>query len=90
MSAEAVNESQALEVAENFFFYKNDPRNSSFSYEDISLYSHENNEIFFVVQLNPRGFILVSSDNLIMPILAYSFEENFSFSEVPTNIDYIF
>ena len=34
--------------------------------------------------------MLVSSDNLIRPVLAYSFDENFRFDNIPTNINYMF
>ena len=86
-----INENLAIEVAENFYFSKNDPRSSEFLYEEITLYNYENNEIFYVVSLEPMGFILISSDNLIRPILAYSFNENFMFSEnIPVNLKYLF
>ena len=41
-----INENMALEVAENFYFSKNDPRNSDFIFEDIVLYNHNNNNLF--------------------------------------------
>ena len=85
-----VSEQLALDVAENFYFSKKDPRNSEFSYRSINVYEHENNEIFYVVILEPKGFILISSNDLLMPILGYSFEENFNFSKVPINIEYLF
>ena len=85
-----VSQQRALNIAENFYFSKNDSRNSEFSYRSINIYEHENSEIFHVIVLDPRGFILISTDDLIMPILGYSFEENFSFSQVPVNIDYLF
>ena len=34
-----------------------------------------------IINLNPNGFILISYDNLIRPVLAYSFEENYSYDE---------
>ena len=86
-----INESFAIEVAENFYFSKNNPENTEFSYNEITLYNHNNNDIFYVVSLEPKGFILISSDNLVRPILGYSFEENFRFSEsIPVNINYLF
>ena len=38
-----INENTALEVAENFYFSKNNPDNSDFIYEEIVLYNHNNN-----------------------------------------------
>ena len=85
-----VDQIRALNIAENFYFSKKDPRNSEFSYRSINLYEHKNSQIFHVIVLNPKGYILISSNDLLMPILGYSFDENFSFSSVPVNIEYLF
>ena len=87
---EAINNNRALQVAENFYFYKNDRTSNDFNYQNIALYNHNNNDIFYVISLEDKGFILISSDDLTMPILGYSFEETFSFEEVPTNLNYLF
>ena len=58
---------------------------------DIIDYSiNEDENIFYIIVLEPNGFILISYDNLIRPVLAYSFENNFRFDNIPTNINYIF
>ena len=87
---ETIDSDKAIRIAENFYFYKNDPRSNEFSYQNINLYNHNDKNIFYVVSLDPKGFILISSDDLVMPILGYSFNENFNFEDVPTNIDYLF
>ena len=86
----SVSQSDAINVAENFFNYKNDSRENAFSIESIELFSIEERNIFYVIELNPKGFILISYDDLIRPVLAYSFEEKFRFDNIPTNINYIF
>ena len=86
-----ISENFAIEVAENFYYSKNNPTTMEFAYESINVYNHNNNDIFYVVSLEPRGFILISSDNLVRPILGYSFDENFRFSdEIPENLNYLF
>ncbi len=88
--SESINLDTALNVAENFFFYKNDSRTSSFSIESTSIHTVDDENIFYVINLNPRGFMLISADNLIRPVLAYSFNENYRNEELPVNIDYLF
>ena len=85
-----VSQNYALTIAENFFNYKNDPRENNFLVNSIQLFNVEDTDIFYVIELDPKGFMLVSSDNLIRPVLAYSFDENFRFDNIPTNINYIF
>ncbi len=41
--------------------------------------------IAWVFQLEPCGFIIVSSDTDLIPVYAYSFRNNFSLEEVPEN-----
>ena len=89
--SEVVSENQAINIAENFFFSKNERSFSEFDYSEIILLNHNNEDIFYVFKLNPRGFILISADNLLMPILGYSFENEFIVSpSYPTNINYLF
>ena len=86
----SISQSDALNVAENFFYHKRNPENNSFSVESVELFSVDDTNTFYVIELSPQGFILISYDDLIRPILAYSFENNFRFDNIPTNIDYIF
>ena len=89
--SEVVLENQATNIAENFFYSKNERSFSEFNYSEIILLNHNNEDIFYVFKLNPRGFILVSADDLLMPILGYSFENEFIISSsYPTNINYLF
>jgi len=48
------------------------------------------NTLAYVFQLEPAGFIAVSSDNAIRPVIGYSFLNNFSNKDTPTNIGYQF
>ena len=86
----SISQSDAINVAENFFYHKRNPENNSFSVESVELFSVDDTNTFYVIELSPQGFILISYDDLIRPILAYSFENNFRFDSIPTNIDYIF
>ena len=88
--AAPISANYATIIAENFYYYKNDPRSNSFSNQETQPYLIDEENIFFIVELSPRGFILISSDDLVRPILAYSFEENFRYDNIPVNIEYLF
>jgi len=89
--SEFISESIAVNTAENFFYSKNQREVLEFSYDEVILINKNNEDIFYVIQLNPRGFILVAADDLIMPILGYSFENEFVIStSYPSNINYLF
>ena len=85
-----ISEERAMDVAENFFFYRNNPNSSEFIIETSEINTVKNKKIFYIIKLNPQGFILIRADNLIRPILAYSFENDYINENIPVNIEYIF
>ena len=88
--SEIVSEQRALDISQNFFYSKNNREYNEYNYRDIYLLNHNQENIFYIINLDPSGFILVSADDLIMPILGYSFENNFRMDPFPANIDYLF
>ena len=89
--SEVITESTAINIAENFFYSKNQRDLVDFNYNENILINYNNENIFYAIKLNPRGFILVAADDLIMPILGYSFENEFIISTTyPSNINYLF
>ena len=67
--AAPITEELAVNIAENFYFSKNDPRDNTFSIESIELYSIDQENVFYIIELSPKGFMLISYDNLIRPVL---------------------
>ena len=89
--SEVITESEAINIAENFFYSKNQRDLVDFNYNENILINYNSENIFYAIKLNPRGFILVAADDLIMPILGYSFENEFIISSTyPSNINYLF
>jgi hypothetical protein len=43
----------------------------------------------YVFQLNPGGFILVSAEDAVIPVLGYSFEDNFDLKNLPPQLNYL-
>ena len=44
---------------------------------------------FQVFNLNPGGFVIVSSDDRIVPVLGYSFESDFDPENIPPQLEYL-
>ena len=63
-----VSEQTALTIGENFFYSKNIRDNNEYNYRSVNLLNHNNEDIFYIINLEPNGFILVAADDLIMPI----------------------
>ena len=76
---------KASEVAR--FFYES--RSNNVEINSIIEVEEDNKIFMYIYQLSPMGFIIVSADDIVMPILGYSFENNFSYEEMPVQVDYL-
>ncbi len=76
MSAQTVTEQEAIDIAENFMFKNNSFLSSKKS--TISHYKHKKDftTIMYIVNFESGGWVLVSGDKRVNPILAYSNEGN--------------
>ena len=70
--SQTVSEKDARKVAGSFLNY----RSSSHQVEAIESVYDADDSIAHVVHLSPTGFILVSNNRLVSPVIAYSFESN--------------
>jgi len=86
LHAELISINQAKAVAQNFI----DSRSlNDFNIRTIDSYEQDNQLVFYYVNFNPHGYILISADNRMKPILAYSYNKNFVVENVPENIQWI-
>lgn len=82
------NQSNARKVAQTKLKLNNDP---SFSIgQTTEINDEKGNVLAYLFNLNPQGFILVSNDSDIMPIIGYSFRNNFSTDNSDLNNGYLF
>jgi len=83
-----VNQKIALEIAQSFFKNSNTTSkgiNNSKTIQTVTLHkTAKNKNAFYVINYKEGGFLIVSADNRISPILAFS--ETGSFSSIPTEI----
>ena len=84
--------SDAQKVAKNFLLnYQTANKNKLPTVQSAAIYkqqvikSDKGEEIAYVFEMAPEGFIVTSTDNNITPILAYSFNGKFSYDENEEN-----
>ena len=84
----SVNEDVARRVASNLFLERG--VDLDFEISSVDIVSEDSYDLFYIFNLAPKGFVLVSADDRVLPILGYGFEDDFIYSEeMPTNIKYL-
>ena len=75
-----------LVVSNNFI----DERSSGdYNIKNIVLEKFENIEYFYIVNLEPQGFVIISANNITIPVLGYSFDHDFNLSALPIQLEKI-
>ncbi len=87
LMAAPINQETALSVADNFLFSQS---RNDVSIDQIEAYTQNSIQLFYVMHLSSDGFILVSADDAILPIIGYSFENSFKSGNHPVNIKWLF
>ena len=60
-----------------------------FDINNIYLDGLENIQLFYVVELAPIGFLLISANSLTIPIIGFSFDNNFEQENLPLQLESI-
>ena len=89
IEAKQVNLSEAEKAAKNFIFITSNKYEKACSYDEIRLiepfiYRVDENPVFYAFQMNP-GFIIISAEDVVTPVIGYSFEGSFIFDEASAN-----
>ena len=50
----------------------------------------EDDHNFYIFNLEPNGFIIVSANENIIPVIGYSFNKNINFDNLPIQLSKIF
>ncbi|MEZ5196676.1 MAG: Spi family protease inhibitor [Bacteroidales bacterium] len=74
--AEIMDIKSARQVAENKIFQLAD--NSDFQIKNEKSFFLENQPLFYTFGLSPCGYVVISADTDLPPVIAYSFENNFT------------
>ena len=84
--SEQVSINQVRIVSENFISSR---INENVSIKSIDIFEKNNLEIYHIINFYPKGFILISSDNRVKPILGFSFKNNFKTDNMPPNLNWL-
>ena len=85
--ARPVDIDRASNISQNFF----ESRTSSvYNVANIQTIIEDENNLIYVFILEPVGFIIVSGNDAAMPILGYSFENEFKEDGLPIQLDWMF
>lgn len=85
--ARSVSRERALKVAENFVS-RYAGAHTSLSFECQKITGSDHKPAYFVFNTGNHGFVIVSGDDSVSPILGYSTESNFDSSSVPSNVSW--
>jgi len=94
MKAETVSEETAMKVARNLLSSsatKSGNNEITMVWNGLDKATKASDEIppFYVFNRNGGGFVIVSAEDAVTPVLAYSHEHTFSTSTLPENVKYL-
>ena len=84
-----INRGDARKVAQNVFSeFKSENNLNEFKVSSLEVVSSEDNTpLLYIFNLNPTGFVIVSSEDKTIPYLGYSFSSQFKLDNMPDNLN---
>ena len=76
----------ANKVVKNKIEYYSDNR---FEIKSIDVIEEGVHTLFYIYHLEPKGFVIVSGDDRSLPVLGYSFQNEFLMDNMPDNINWL-
>ncbi|MBL7052521.1 MAG: C10 family peptidase [Candidatus Marinimicrobia bacterium] len=75
-------------VAKNIFFERGKfSTQQEIRLEEISAEKNNGTILFFIVNFDPDGFVIVAGDNRVIPVLGYDLRQDFDSANKPTQMD---
>ena len=62
--------------------------NKNLEVTNVFTESNGNIPLFYIINLNPKGYVIVSADDNINPVIGYSYESNLDPSKMPEGLKY--
>jgi hypothetical protein len=83
--AKKVEIADARLIAKNTYFEQVN-RHAAVSYEAISISSeyvekYNNHDVYYIFNINDKGFVIISADDVCYPVIGFSFESSYSPSD---------
>ena len=85
-----VDLNKAQRVAGNIYAERsNTDTMNDFNIQSVDIIDENSTNLIYIFQLEPNGFIMVSGDDRVQPMLAYSFESSFVMENMPSNVSWM-
>ncbi|MBC8490789.1 MAG: Spi family protease inhibitor, partial [Bacteroidetes bacterium] len=85
--ATPVNIETAKQVANNWYSERNDKSSNDFKIVESFIETENAENIFYIFNFDKTGFVMVSADDITIPILGYVFEHNYTSENHPPQFD---
>ena len=82
-----VNVETAKQVARNWYSERIDEGSNKFEIVETIIEEENSENIFYIFNFSKIGFVMVSADDIVVPILGYSFEQNYELKNHPPQFD---
>ncbi len=85
---QTVRQEQAIKVAEEFYLLKADQHHIATGkplVNDVIIKKNSSYILYYIINFEEGGFLLISADERFFPVLAYSFQGRFNPDDVPEN-----
>ncbi|MCD4791331.1 MAG: C10 family peptidase, partial [Bacteroidales bacterium] len=90
LKSQTIASDEAKTVAVNFYNYQviaeKSIKPSTISPTDISLIKAEEIDLYYIVNINENGFVIISAQRNVYPVLAYSTKNVFSSTDIPDHV----
>ncbi len=87
LSAAPISMEKGQLVAKNWAELMSNKKGINYSVADVKTAGKGKLVSLYVFSLEPRGFVLVAADDLLRPILGYSYENDFEIKDYMTNVN---
>lgn len=90
LKSQTISANEAKTAAINFYNYhavaENSIKPSIISKTEIFLVKTDETNLYYIVNINTNGFVIISAQSIVYPILAYSTKNAFSKTNIPDNV----
>ena len=79
---------KAKVVAKNCIFERSNSKNLDFKISNVHLEKNRDHKIYYVVSFEKGGFVIVSANDISVPIIGFSFDSQYAPNNLPPAFDF--
>lgn len=81
-----VDRNTAHKIAKNWYEYKSNLRVGVKNFDNIKENQYNNHSTYYIFSYNEGGFVIVSANDVVIPILGYSVDSKFDENDIPIQL----